>query len=84
MDDSKPCKNCDDLARKNIQLEIKVKKLESKLSYYENPNSPPSANWVEQLCIAIALLVSVKNFSAICVLLVIILAEFPKLFVGGL
>ena len=42
MDDSKPCKNCDDLARKNIELEIKIKKVESKLSYYENPNSPPS------------------------------------------
>ncbi len=44
MDDSKPCKNCDDLARKNIELEIKIKELESKLSYYENPNSPPSAD----------------------------------------
>jgi len=44
MDDSKPCKNCDDLARKNIELEIKNKKLESKLSYYENPNSPPSSD----------------------------------------
>jgi transposase len=44
MDDSKPCKNCDGLARKNIELEIKIKKLESKLSYYENPNSPPSSD----------------------------------------
>jgi hypothetical protein len=44
MSDSKPCKNCDDLARKNIELETKIKKLESKLSYYENPNSPPSAD----------------------------------------
>ncbi len=42
MNDSKPCKNCDGLARKNIKLEIKIKKLESKLSYYENPHSPPS------------------------------------------
>jgi len=42
MDDSKPCKNCDGLTRKNMELEIKIKKLESKLSYYENPNSPPS------------------------------------------
>ena len=44
MDDSKSCKNCDDLARKNTGLEIKIKKLESKLSYYENPHSPPSAD----------------------------------------
>jgi len=44
MADSKPCKNCDDLARKNIELEIKNKKLESKLSYYENSNSPPSSD----------------------------------------
>lgn len=44
MDDSKPCKNCDGLARKNIELEIKIKKLESKLSYYENSNSPPSSD----------------------------------------
>lgn len=44
MNNSKPCKNCDSLARKNTKLEIKVKKLESKLSYYENPNSPPSSN----------------------------------------
>ncbi len=42
--DSKPCKNCDDLARKNIELEIKIKQLESKLSYYDNPNSPPSSD----------------------------------------
>lgn len=51
MDDSKPCKNCDDLARKNIELEIKNNQLESKLSYYENPNSPPSSNsiyWKKQ------------------------------------
>ncbi len=42
MGDSKPCKNCDGLARKNMELEIKIKKVESKLSYYENPHSPPS------------------------------------------
>lgn len=44
MDDSKPCKNCDGLARKNMELEIKNNQLESKLSYYENPNSPPSSD----------------------------------------
>ena len=44
MDNSKPCKNCDNLTRKNTKLEIKIKKLESKLSYYENPNSPPSSD----------------------------------------
>ena len=51
MDDSKPCKNCDDLARKNIELEIKNKQLESKLYYYENSNSPPSSDsiyWKKQ------------------------------------
>lgn len=44
MNNSKPCKNCDGLARKNIELEIKNNQLESKLSYYENPNSPPSSD----------------------------------------
>ena len=51
MNNPKPCKNCDNLARKNIELEIKIQKLESKLSYYENPNSPPSADslhWKKQ------------------------------------
>lgn len=51
MNNPKPCKNCDNLARKNIELEIKIKELESKLSYYENPNSPPSADslhWKKQ------------------------------------
>ena len=44
MDDSKPCKNCDDLKRKNMELEIKNKKLELKLSYYENPHFLPSSD----------------------------------------
>ena len=51
MDDSKSCKNCDNLTRKTIKLEIKIKELESKLSYYDNPNSPPSADslrWKKQ------------------------------------
>jgi len=51
MNHSKPCKNCDGLTRKNVQLEIKIKGLESKLSYYENPHSPPSADslyWKKQ------------------------------------
>jgi len=41
MNNPKPCKNCDNLARKNIELEIKNK----------NPNSPPSADslhWKKQ------------------------------------
>ena len=44
MDDSHQCKNCDFLLEK-------IKKLESKLSYYENPNSPPSSDsiyWKKQ------------------------------------
>ena len=44
MDDSQPCKNCDDLARKNIELEIKINQLESKLYYYDNPHTPPSSD----------------------------------------
>jgi hypothetical protein len=37
MDDSHHCKNCDSLLEK-------IKELESKLSYYDNPNSPPSSD----------------------------------------
>jgi len=37
MDDSHHCKNCDSLLEK-------IKELESKLQYYENPNSPPSSD----------------------------------------
>lgn len=51
MEDSKHCKNCNGLARKNIELKIKINQLESKLSYYDNANSPPSTDslhWKKQ------------------------------------
>lgn len=38
------CKNCNDFAKKNMELEIKIQKLESKLQYYENAHSPPSSD----------------------------------------
>lgn len=41
------CKNCNNLAKKNIELEIKIQKLESKIQYYENPHSPPSSDSIQ-------------------------------------
>ncbi|MCJ8306695.1 MAG: hypothetical protein HRU07_06560 [Nitrosopumilus sp.] len=37
MDDSKSCKNCDSLLEK-------IRELESKIQYYDNPHSPPSSD----------------------------------------
>ncbi len=42
--ESPHCKNCSDIAKKNIELEIKIQKLESKIQYYENAHSPPSSD----------------------------------------
>ena len=39
-----------------------------------NPNSPPSANWVDALCTAIELFILLKNIWAVFLLFVIILS----------